>query len=59
MAVDAFGLPIEFLLTGGEVHDAKEALNLIAKLPKADFIIADKGYDRDEIILCIYYGQWP
>src|SRR3990167_27883 len=49
MAVDAFGLPIEFLLTGGEVHDAKEAPNLIAKLPKADFIIADKGYDSEEI----------
>lgn len=30
MAVDAFGLPIEFLLTGGDVHDAKEAPNLIA-----------------------------
>ena len=45
MAVDAFGFPIEFLLTGGEVHDAKEAPNLIQKLPNADFIIADKGYD--------------
>ena len=49
MAVDAFGLPIEFLLTGGQVHDAKEAPNLIAKLPKADFIIADRGYDSEEI----------
>ena len=43
MAVDAFGLPIEFLLTGGEVHDAKKAPILIQKLPNADFIIADKG----------------
>lgn len=49
MAVDAFGLPIEFLLTGGEVHDAKEAPNLIQILPNADFIIADKGYDSEEI----------
>ena len=49
MAVDAFGLPIEFLLTGGEVHDAKEAPNLIQILPDADFIIADKGYDSEEI----------
>ena len=49
MAVDAFGLPVEFLLTGGEVHDAKEAPNLIQILPDADFIIADKGYDSEEI----------
>jgi len=39
MAVDAFGLPIEFMLTGGEVHDAKAAPDLIEKLPKADFIM--------------------
>jgi transposase len=49
MAVDAFGLPIEFQLTGGEVHDAKAAPGLIAKLPKADYTIADKGYDSEEI----------
>src|SRR3990167_1258521 len=33
MAVDAFGLPIEFQLTGGEVHDAKAAPDLIAIPP--------------------------
>ena len=49
MAVEAFGFPIEFLLTGGEVHDAKAAPNLIEKLPKADYTIADKGYDSDEL----------
>lgn len=49
MAVDAFGLPIEFLLMKGEVHDAKEAPNLIQKLPNAYFIITDKGYDSEEI----------
>jgi transposase len=49
MAVDAFGLPIEFQLTGGEVHDAKAAPELIAKLPKADYTIADKGDDSEEI----------
>lgn len=49
MAVDAFGLPIEFILTGGEVHDAKAAPALIDKLPNCDFTIADKGYDSEEI----------
>ena len=33
MAVDAYGLPIEFDLTGGEVHDSKAAPALIARLP--------------------------
>ena len=49
MAVDAFGLPIEFQLTGGEAHDAKAAPDLIAILPKADYSIADKGYNSEEI----------
>lgn len=49
MAVDGFGLPIEFHLTGGEVHDAKAAPELISKLPKAAYTIADKGYDSEEI----------
>ena len=53
MAVDAFGLPIEFLLTGGEVHDAKEAPNLIQKLPNADFIIADKGKEMKSFYVYI------
>jgi transposase len=49
MAVDAYGLPIEFYLTGGEVHDSKAAPTLIARLPFADYTIADKGYDSEEI----------
>lgn len=49
MAVDAFGLPIEFMLTGGEVHDAKAAPALIEKLSNAGYTIADKGYDSEEI----------
>jgi transposase len=49
MAVDAFGLPIEFELTGGEVHDCKMAPQLIKKLSKADYVIADKGYDSEAL----------
>ena len=49
MAVDAYGLPIEFHLTGGEVHDSKAAPELIVRLPLADYITADKGYDSEEI----------
>jgi transposase len=49
MAVDACGFPIAFQLTGGEVHDAKAAPELIKTLPIADYTIADKGYDSEEI----------
>ena len=49
MAVDAYGLPIEFELTGGEVHDCKAAPEFIEKLPTADYTIADKGYDSEEL----------
>ncbi len=49
MAVDAFGLPISFLITGGEVHDCKIAPEFVEQLPKADYIIADKGYDKEEL----------
>ena len=49
MAVDACGFPIEFDLTGGEVHDCKAAPELITKLPHAEYIIADKGYDSEEL----------
>ena len=49
MAVDAYGLPVDFELTGGEVHECKVAPDFFAKLPKADYVIADKGYDYEEL----------
>lgn len=49
MAADAYGLPIDFIITGGEVHDCKIAPELIAQLPSADCTIADKGYDSEEL----------
>lgn len=49
MAVDAYGLPIDFELTGGEVHDCKNASEFIEKLPVSTYTIADKGYDSEEV----------
>ncbi len=49
MAVEACGLPIDFDITGGEVHDCKVAPEFFAKLPDADYMIADKGYDSEEL----------
>ena len=49
MAVDSYGLPIEFFITGGEVHDSKAAPILIDMLPSSDYIIADRGYDSEAL----------
>ncbi len=49
MAADAHGNPIDFEITGGEVHDAKVADKVIEKIGVADHFIADKGYDSEEI----------
>ena len=49
LAVDSYGLPIEFTITGGKLHDSKAAKSLINMLPYADYIIADKGYDSEAI----------
>lgn len=46
---DAFGLPIRFLLTGGEVHESRMAQSLIEGL-HADYLLADKGYDSNDFI---------
>ena len=49
MAADAHGNPIDFAITGGEVHDAKAAFHLINKVEAAANFIADKGYDSEAI----------
>jgi len=49
MAVDAHGLPIDLKITGGEVHDCKIALKFFAQLTDADYMIADRGYDSEEL----------
>lgn len=49
MAVDSHGNPIDFEITGGQVHDAKVACRLLDKLPFCEYTIADKGYDSSVI----------
>jgi len=49
LAVDAYGLPVEFIITGGEVNDCTAAPALIANVASADAIIADKGYDSERL----------
>ncbi len=49
LAVDSSGNPIEVEITGGEVHDVKVAPELVEKLPKSDYTIADKGYESEKL----------
>jgi transposase len=49
MACDAHGNPIDFEVTGGEVHDATAAPQVIEKVKEAQNFIADKGYDSEAI----------
>jgi transposase len=45
-AVDALGNPLRFILTGGQVHDSKQAEALIDGFD-FDKLLADKGFDSD------------
>ncbi|MCW2305313.1 transposase [Rhodovulum sulfidophilum] len=42
---DAKGRPIQFSMSAGQVSDCKGAAALLAHLPKADWMLADRGYD--------------
>ena len=44
---DADGRPIRFFMTAGEVSDYTGAAALLDSLPKAEWLLADRGYDAD------------
>ena len=47
--VDALGLPIKFILTGGQAADISQAIPLM-KSVSAQVCLADKAYDSDEFL---------
>jgi transposase len=49
LAVNAYGLPEVFTITGGHINDCTEAPALIEKIDAAQVLIADKGYDNQII----------
>lgn len=49
MMCDALGLPVKFILTGGESSDFNQALPLL-KDENPVYVLADRGYDSDEIV---------
>jgi len=48
--VDALGNPVNFFLTGGEVHDLVGADHLLPTM-QAGILIADKAFDADQRVL--------
>jgi transposase len=49
LAVDATGMPVRIIVTDGTTADCTQAESLITGL-NAGFLLADKGYDSDEIV---------
>lgn len=49
MMCDALGLPLKFILTGGEASDFNYAIPLLEDTMPT-YVLADKGYDSDNII---------
>jgi len=52
VAVDALGLPLRFILTGGQAHDAPIATQLLEDFA-FDAVLADGSYDSDAIVAYI------
>lgn len=51
---DGLGNPIDFVLTGSQVHDACQAEALLGLTPEgAEALIGDKGYDSDAFVRAI------
>ena len=48
-AVDALGNPVRFILTQGQSSEYDQAESLIEGF-KADFVLADRGYDSNRLI---------
>jgi transposase len=47
--VDGLGNPVDFILTGGEVHD-NTCVDVLLDGKTASFVIADKAYDSDRTL---------
>ncbi len=49
LLTNELGLPLDFLVTGGQVNDCTQAITLLGQ-HKAVAVLADKGYDADAIV---------
>lgn len=49
LAVDSGGFPVYFEISGGQAHDVSYGESLILSSPKAEVVVADKGYDSQTL----------
>lgn len=49
LAVDSGGLPVHFELSCGQAHDVSYGESLVTSSPKAEVVVADKGYDSQAL----------
>jgi transposase len=49
LVADSYGLTINFIITGGDIHDSKVDNEIIELLLQSDFVIEDMGYDSEAI----------
>ena len=49
MMCDSLGLPLKFIVTAGQASDSPQAIPLLSG-EKPCYVLADKGYDSDEIL---------
>jgi len=49
LLTNGLGEPIDFRITGGQVNDCTQAIDLLGQR-QAEAVIADKGYDADSIV---------
>jgi transposase len=47
---DALGLPVRFILTGGQAADITQAIPLIKDIGSTGTLLADKGYDANALL---------
>jgi len=49
LLANELGLPVDFLVTGGQVNDCTQAIELLGER-RAEWVLADKGYDSQAIL---------
>ena len=47
---DALGLPVRFILTGGQAADITQAIPLMQDIGSTGALLADKGYDANALL---------
>ena len=53
LAVDAFGMPVDLIVTSGTVADSTQADKLISDI-EGQYLLADRGYDPNGVLEIVH-----